>query len=129
MEILRDNGAGKPPLDKEAVVKKVTNIEPEWFMFIQNKALKFLTPEERAFIIDNIDIEKYLQLVKNCFEDNWFNKKPVHPSTNVDIIINVKKHGAKALDEDGNLIDSQGTTFDIPDGQTKMSIYDILYPD
>ena len=129
MDILRDNGAGKPPLDKEAVVKKVTNIEPEWFMFIQNKALKFLTPEERAFIIDNIDIEKYLQLVKNCFEDNWFNKKPTHPSSYVDITINVKKHGAKALDEDGNLIDSQGETFDIEDSQTKMSIYDILYPD
>ena len=128
MEILRRNGAGRAPHDKEAVVKKVTNIEPEWFMFIQNKALRFLTDTEKQFIMDNIDIEKYLQLVKDCFEDNWFNRQPAHPSDDVEITVKVKKHGAKTLDSEGNLVDSDGELINVTDTEQKRGIYDILYP-
>ena len=78
MNILKAHGVGPSDigLDKEATIKKVTNIEPEWYMFVQNKALSDLTPEEIKFIKDNLDYDKYLLLLRKCFEKNWMNTMP-----------------------------------------------------
>lgn len=62
------------PIDKEAVIKKITNIEDNWYMFIENRALNQLSNSESQFIINNLDYNKYLQLLRNCFEDNWKNE-------------------------------------------------------
>lgn len=64
------------PDDREAAIKKVTNIEEDWYMYIQNKALEDLTDEEVEFIIDNLDLDKYLSLLRDCFERNWRNIIP-----------------------------------------------------
>ena len=64
------------PKTKEAIVKKVTNIDDRWYMYIQNKDLHALTDEEINFIIDNIDYDKYLQLLRDGFEKNWRNQMP-----------------------------------------------------
>lgn len=62
------------PSNKEAIIKKVTNIDETWSMFVQNKDLEYITDAERDFIIDNLDYDKYLTLLKQSFEENWKNK-------------------------------------------------------
>lgn len=78
LSVLSQNGItlSMIPSNKEAVVKKVTNIEDNWYMFIQNKDLHYLTQEEYDFIVDNLDYDKYLQLFADCFENNWRNHMP-----------------------------------------------------
>lgn len=74
--VLCAHGAGKQPLTKDIVQKKVTGIETDWFLYIQNKNLHDLTPSELQFLSDNLDYNKYLELLKNGFENNWRNHRP-----------------------------------------------------
>ena len=62
--------------DKDIVTKKVTNIEPEWDILIDNRDLHMLSDTDFQFIIDNIDIEKYLKMLDNAYTNNWMNKIP-----------------------------------------------------
>lgn len=74
--ILRKHGITDIPAGKEAVIKKITNLEPNWFVFVQNKDLNYLTPEEHRFILNNIDLTKYLILLENAYENSWRNQSP-----------------------------------------------------
>lgn len=76
LSILRKNGVTELPEGREASTKKITNIGDDWFMFIENHALEAMTDEQRDFIRDNIDLEKYLDLFEDCFEENWRNITP-----------------------------------------------------
>lgn len=62
--------------DKEFVINKVTNVEDDWYMLVVNDDLFTMEEEQRNFIIENLDYEKYLILLKNCFEKNWMNVLP-----------------------------------------------------
>ena len=66
------------PKNKEAVVSKVTNIEPTWYMYIQNAALNQLSDAEMTFLMDNIDLNKYLGLLCNAYTNSWKNTVPGH---------------------------------------------------
>lgn len=78
VQVLAANGVTlrSLPSTKEAVVKKVTNIEDAWYMFVCNKDLHYLPQEEIDFILDNLDYDKYLQLLRDSFENNWRNQMP-----------------------------------------------------
>ena len=78
VKILKENGVNMKDLpdNKEAIIQKVTGIDDTWNMLIQNKDLAYLTDEELNFILDNLDYEKYLQLLANSFENNWRNHVP-----------------------------------------------------
>ena len=78
------------PNEREVIVKKVTNVESEWNMFIENRNLSELSPEEVNKLVNNLDIEKYLQLVQDCYERNWRNM--LEPKTT--------KHAAKSEDKE-----------------------------
>lgn len=62
--------------EKEAVVKKVTNIDDEWYILIENRNLWELTDDERQFIIDNLDYDIYLKTLAEGFTRNWQNSIP-----------------------------------------------------
>lgn len=64
------------PAEYEAVIKKVTNIEDDWYVYILNDDLHMLPQEEINFVMENIDYEKYLSLLRESFENNWRNKIP-----------------------------------------------------
>lgn len=64
------------PITKEAVIKKVTNIEYDWYILIENRNLSELTDAERQFIIDNLDYDKYLEILSDGFKKNWQNTVP-----------------------------------------------------
>lgn len=77
-EILTANGINisSLPLTKEACLKKVTNIEPEWNILVMNKSLYYLSDAEIQNIMDNIDYDCYLSLLRDCYEKNWRNHMP-----------------------------------------------------
>lgn len=77
-DILRANGVGIETLPEkyEAVISKLTNIEDDWFMFVENRALKYIPDDEVDFILDNLDYGKYLFLLAKGFEKSWRNDLP-----------------------------------------------------
>lgn len=84
LTILAGNGISPSaiPSDHEAAIQKVTNIEPNWNIFIENKSLFTLPKEEISYLLENIDKEKYLNLLQDSFEKNWKNTLPEGVSEN-----------------------------------------------
>lgn len=78
LNILTKYGVGprEIPSNREAIVRKVTNIEDTWHMYIQNRSLFHLNEEESNFILENLDYTKYLQLLKKDYTENWMNQTP-----------------------------------------------------
>lgn len=86
VDVLTANGvpANKIPELHEATISKLTNIESDWFMLIENRALKYIPDSEVDFILDNLDYGKYLYLLGESFEKSWRNITPnAEPKTNL----------------------------------------------
>ena len=93
MQVLNANGI-KPsdlPHNKEAVLTKVTNIEPEWHMLIENRSLNLMTDAELDAIYSRLDMDKYLTLFADSFEKNWRNQIPKHTITDKERIDTISK--------------------------------------
>ena len=75
LRILSGNGIDiqSIPFGYEAAIKKITNIETNWFMYIENHSLFYLSDAQIDFIKQNLDLEKYLNLFQDAFEKNWMN--------------------------------------------------------
>lgn len=78
LQVLAANGVAPQDIssDKEAAVKKATNIETDWFMLVENRDLGLLDPAVQKDILDNLDYEKYLSLLRDGYESNWRNHMP-----------------------------------------------------
>ena len=76
LKVLQANGEPCNYPDKDIVTKKVTNLEPEWEILIENHDLHTLPAARLQFILDNLDTEKYLHLVAHAYTENWRNKVP-----------------------------------------------------
>lgn len=76
--ILSTNGVKihELPSNKEATVNKLTGIEDSWFMKIDNNDLYEMDAESINAILDGLDYDKYLQLLRDGFENNWRNMTP-----------------------------------------------------
>jgi hypothetical protein len=87
MQVLNANGVSQSdlPRNTEAVLKKVTNIEPEWNMLVENHSLNLMTDAELDAIYSRLDMDKYLKLLADSFEKNWRNKIPDHIITDEEI--------------------------------------------
>ena len=75
LKILAGNGVDihNLPDGKEASIKKVTNIEPDWNMLICNKDIFKMSDTEKDTILNNLNYDLYLQLLENEFNKNWCN--------------------------------------------------------
>ena len=76
LQILEANGVQKNEIafGKEAVIKKVTNIDSEWYIKIINRSIYSLSQKEIDEIYENLDYEKYLELLRGRFTKNWQNQ-------------------------------------------------------
>lgn len=76
LEILCANGVqlSDIPSNTDAVVKKVTNIEPTWHMLVVNDSINDMSPNRQQEILDSLDYDKYLELLEHAYEENWKNK-------------------------------------------------------
>lgn len=64
------------PREKEAVVKNITNNPSEWHMLVVNESLNHMNDERRQEILDALDYDKYLLMLRNSYELNWMTKLP-----------------------------------------------------
>lgn len=77
MDVLTRNGVLPEEVkDRDCIIKKITNIDPKWYMLIMNKSLYELSQDELNDLRENINMEAYLQLVRNGFETSWRNAVP-----------------------------------------------------
>lgn len=76
VKVLKHNGVTSMPLDKDITQTKVSGIDPDWQVFVQNKDLSNLTMDEFNFLMNNLNYDHYLTLLKDCFEKNWRNILP-----------------------------------------------------
>lgn len=64
------------PKEKEAVVKSVPNNPAEWHMLVVNDSLNHMDAAERDRILDALDYDKYLSLLRGAYEKSWRNATP-----------------------------------------------------
>lgn len=76
LNVLSKNGVMEAdlPMLTEATIKKVTNIDPKWHMLVENHSLYTMSDERILWITQNLDMSKYLELLKKAYNDNWRNK-------------------------------------------------------
>lgn len=76
--ILAINGvkANNLPMDKEATVIKITGVEEEWFIDINNNDIHCMEQSEMDKIFDSLDYDKYLAMLHDTFENSWRNITP-----------------------------------------------------
>ena len=73
--ILASNGikTASLPINKEASVVKITNVEDSWHILILNRNLYTMPQADIDELFDNLDYDKYLSLLHKTFENNWRN--------------------------------------------------------
>ena len=60
--------------DKDIASVKISGVEVGWDILIENANLFALDDAKKKFILDNLDYEKYLQMLRDSYEKNWRNK-------------------------------------------------------
>ena len=58
----------------DTAVVKITGYEPEWYLRIDNRDLYELSTDEIFEIVNNLDLDKYVDMVGEKFMKNWMNK-------------------------------------------------------
>ena len=78
LEILKVNGVDVSDIEqnKEAAIQKISGIEEAWYVKVINDDLHLMSEEEMDEILDSLDYDKYLLLLRQSFEKNWQNKVP-----------------------------------------------------
>lgn len=78
LNILNRNGVmtDEIPPAHDATIKKVTNLEPEWFIRVDNRDLDYIPDDELEELLNDLDYGKYLKLLGDCFEGSWRNLLP-----------------------------------------------------
>lgn len=78
LHVLNANGVklSDIPKSKEATLKNVKNTPRDWYMLVENHSLMTMAESRRQEILDSLDYEKYLTLLKNSYTENWMNVLP-----------------------------------------------------
>lgn len=61
------------PPEKEAKITKVSGIEADWYVYIENHSLYEMSEADRQLLIANLNIDNYLTLLSESFDRNWSN--------------------------------------------------------
>lgn len=72
LEQIKQNLLLKEPIDREGVVSKVTNIKPTYNVAIVNDNLFLLDKEFQERLLNNLDLDAYLDVISMEYE-NWQN--------------------------------------------------------
>jgi len=72
LEQIKQNLLLKEPIDREGVVSKVTNIKPTYNVVVVNDNLFLLDKEFQEKLLDNLDLDAYLDVISLEYE-NWQN--------------------------------------------------------
>lgn len=83
LKILAENSVGPKDFrnaangkQREAMVKKITNVEPDWHMYIDNRSLHEMDEKDIDLILDNLSLTCYNYLIESTYNKNWRNNLP-----------------------------------------------------
>ena len=62
---------------RDIIRQKVTQIEPEWNMLIENSDLWCMSDEDKQKIHDGLNVNAYTYMLENSYTENWKNIIPV----------------------------------------------------
>lgn len=62
------------PADHDVVRRKVGGVEPTWNVIVDNRDLYTLPEQETQWILDNLDLDVYVQMLAARFDNNWQRK-------------------------------------------------------
>ncbi|MDE5861513.1 MAG: hypothetical protein K2H28_04900, partial [Ruminococcus sp.] len=94
----------------DSTVKKITDVDPKWYMYVDNRNLEYIPEDEVDFIIANLDYGKYLYLLAKTFDGatidqngkkgnskGWRNKPPfAEPTADIrEFIMDIDTAAAK----------------------------------
>ena len=65
------------PTGTDAIIRKVTGIEPTWPVFIENHSLLTMTEKKQDFIISGLNMDIYLGMLEHAYTHNWMNSQKV----------------------------------------------------
>ena len=71
---------------REASVSKINRIEPEWEMLIENHNLGELDESYAKWILENLDIDKYVSIAADTFNKTWMNRTPSREATQLTLL-------------------------------------------
>ena len=75
--ILKTNGVRDSEIkDRDVITQKVSNVEQSWHVAIVNRSLYAMSDAEVKRILDSLDIEAYLFLLENAYQNSWRNMLP-----------------------------------------------------
>lgn len=60
--------------NREAQFKKVSKIGLDWHVLIKNESINHYTEIEAKNLLNELDIDRYISLLENTFNNNWMNK-------------------------------------------------------
>lgn len=81
LKVLNLKGLSKEKIEsfnspkREAVLQKVSKIGENWNILIENHNLNELEENYTKWILLNLDIEKYLEMVADSFNNSWKNRR------------------------------------------------------
>lgn len=58
---------------KECVVKRIPNLDPDWYMLVDNSDINAKSDAEAKRLLNALDIDKYVGLLRDAYETNWQN--------------------------------------------------------
>ena len=61
------------PSDQDLQVRKISQIDPAWHCLIVNDDLHCLDEDRLTELLDNLNMEVYLELLADVYEKNWMN--------------------------------------------------------
>lgn len=112
-------GYTKLPENQDVTVRKVSGVEAHWPLLVLNTDLHRMDPDQlRKTIIDKLDIEVYLQMIADEFNDNWRNATATPEAQPQDVpeLINAISATSLINDRRAKLAAAQQTRVSLSDG-------------
>lgn len=75
--VLKTNGVFDSEIkDRDVITQKVSNVDQSWNIVIINRSLYHMSDAETNRILNSLDIDAYLSLLENVYENSWRNHVP-----------------------------------------------------
>ena len=73
--ILKENGAAIPQAHEghETMISKINSIDDNWNCIIVNQSIHEMSKVKKDTILDRLDLNTYVSLLENAYEENWRN--------------------------------------------------------
>lgn len=77
-QILEANGLRQRDIPSTHItaIEKINKIEPDWYCLIENHNLSLLNHDYQQWILNNLNLNAYLDIIETTYNKNWMNEHP-----------------------------------------------------